>query len=253
MKICSITYHEVVDNPDDSGIRRESALPYKHSVNEFTDHAAIFIHNNIKTPQITNLKLDEEDALTHIITFDDGGISNLKAADILEQNGFIGHFFITTSFIGMPGFMDSTQIQDLYRRGHVIGAHSHTHPDVFYRLPYGLMLEEWKKSKGILENIIGDSVTCASVPGGEMNEKTWNSSAESGIEFLFCSEPFIKPRKGSNWLLGRVCPKQGTDYKKIANFVNFKGYAYEMSVRKIKNIVKRVYYPLHDLLKSNQL
>lgn len=247
MKICSITYHEVVDNPYDSGIRRESALPYKHPVHEFSDHVSIFKHNNIKTPPITTLKLEEEEGVCHIITFDDGGISNLTAANILEKNGFIGHFLITTSFIGKPGFLNSSQVRELHNRGHVIGAHSDTHPDVFYRLPYGVMLEEWKKSKDILENIIGKNVTCASVPGGEMNDNTWQSSADSGLKYLFCSEPFFMPKKGSNWLLGRVCPKQGTDYNKIANFINFNGYASEMAARKIKNIVKRVYYPLQDI------
>lgn len=247
MKICSITYHEIVDNPNDSGLIRESALPYKHPVHEFEYHVSLFKRNNIKTLPITVLKLEENEGEFHIITFDDGGISNLSAADILEKNGFIGHFFITTSFIGKPGFLNRSQIRELHNRGHVIGAHSHTHPDVFYRLPFGVMLEEWKKSKDILEDIIGENVICASVPGGEMNNNTWRSSAESGIKYLFCSEPFFIPKKRSNWLLGRVCPKRGTDYTKITNFINFNGYVSEMSVRKIKNIIKRVYYPLKGI------
>ena len=250
MKICSITYHEVIDNIYDSGIIRDSAKPYKHPVGEFLDHVDIFRRNNVKTPPISTINFDEEDGIYHILTFDDGGISNLTAADILEQNGYIGHFLITSGFIGKRGFLSKNNIRSLHERGHVIGAHSDTHPDVFYRLRYEEMLKEWKKSKSILENIIGDSVICASVPGGEMNGNTWKSSAEAGINYLFCSEPFLQPRKGDNLLLGRVCPKQGTDYKKISNFVNLKGYPKEMGIRKIKNIVKRIYYPL--ICKSNQ-
>jgi len=47
MKVCTFTYHEVVDNPDDSGIRRDSALPYKHPVKEFKDHVEISRQKNI--------------------------------------------------------------------------------------------------------------------------------------------------------------------------------------------------------------
>ena len=36
-------------------------------------------------------------------TFDDGGLSNLKAAKILEKFGIKGYFFIPTFFIGKPG------------------------------------------------------------------------------------------------------------------------------------------------------
>lgn len=247
MKICSITYHEVVNNSEDSGIIRASALPYKHPVEEFTSHVNIFKEYNVQTPKISELNMDSNlEGFHHIITFDDGGISNLKAADILEEKGFIGHFLITTGFTGKSGFMNDSHIRALHNRGHVIGAHSHSHPDVFYRLPYDTMLEEWTKSKIILENIIGEKVMCASVPGGEMNLKTWQSSAEAGLDYLFCSEPFLTPKKKDNWLFGRVCPKQGAEFKKIAKFVNFKGYTNQMGIRKVKNLVKRIYYPLLD-------
>jgi len=250
MKICSITYHEVVDNPDQSGFIRPSAIPYKLPLKEFTDHISIFKKYNIQTPKISDLNFHLENAKSHVITFDDGGISNLKAADILEEHGLIGHFLITSGFSGNNGFMNNSQIRELHDRGHVIGAHSHSHPDVFYRLSYKNMLEEWSKSKNILENIIGEGVTCASVPGGEMNLNTWESSAEAGISYLFCSEPFLKPQKKSNWLLGRVCPKQGTDYKKLVNFVQLNGFENEMRLRKIKNLAKRIYYPLQDIFKK---
>jgi peptidoglycan/xylan/chitin deacetylase (PgdA/CDA1 family) len=249
MKICTLTYHEVVDNPNDSGIIRESAIPYKHTIREFTDHVKIFKSNLVKTPKISEVDMEKGEGVCHIISFDDGGISNLIAADILEQNGLIGHFLITSNFIGKQGFLNNNQIYDLYSRGHVIGSHSKSHPDVFYRLSYDSMIDEWRKSKSILEDIIGDNVTCASIPGGEMDEKTWKSSAEAGLSYLFCSEPFFNPKKKDNWLLGRVCPKRGAEYRKITKIINFKGYNSEMNVRKIKNVVKRFYYPLHDLFK----
>ena len=81
-----------------------------------------------------------------------------------------------------------------------------------------------------------------------MNLNTWQSSAEAGIDYLFCSEPFLTPQKKGNWLLGRVCPKKGSDYKKLTNFINFKGYSSEIGIRNVKNLIKRIYYPLNEIL-----
>ena len=40
-----------------------------------------------------------------LLTFDDGGKSAVRIADLLEEQGWRGHFFITTAMIGEPGFV----------------------------------------------------------------------------------------------------------------------------------------------------
>ncbi len=248
MNVCSITYHEVTDNPADSGFQRETALPYKHGVKEFEDHVTIFKKHNIFTPKIQEIDFSNKIENTFLITFDDGGTSAMTAANILEKNNLIGHFLITTSFIGKKYYLSESNVKELHDRGHVIGGHSHTHPDIFYNLSYDKMLAEWVKCKGILEDLIEESVTCASVPGGEMNDDTWRSSADAGFKFLLCSEPFFVPKTKYNILLGRVCPKKGADYKKVENFIQFKGYQKEMLIREAKNAAKLVVYPIQNFI-----
>lgn len=245
-KIVSFTYHEVVDDPSASGIQRKSALPYKHSLKEFTKHLhEIYRSETTKSIVInTNMNSTEKHIL---LTFDDGGKSAMYIADVLEEYGWKGHFFITTSFIGKIGFLTRENIRDLNCRGHVVGSHSHTHPDIFYNLTYEDMLEEWIISTTVLSDIIQGKVECASIPGGEMNLSVQSSAQEAGIKYLFTSEPTNVPWVNNKlFCLGRVCPKVGTSYKKVYKLANHQGIVREIAIRRIKNFIKRIYYPLID-------
>ena len=68
-------------------------------------------------------------------TFDDGGVSYYTVvADRLEAQGWRGHCFVSTDFIGQRGFLTAAQIRELDARGHVIGSHSASHPARFSTL-----------------------------------------------------------------------------------------------------------------------
>ena len=64
-----------------------------------------------------------------IFTFDDGNITQLRAARLLEQYGFRGIFFVIPAFIDQPGkaHFTSRQIRSLAERGHQIGIHGFEH------------------------------------------------------------------------------------------------------------------------------
>ena len=63
------------------------------------------------------------------ITFDDGRISQDKSYfPIMEDFSLKASFYIVTSWIGEPGFMNSEEIVDLWKHHNEIGSHSHTHP-----------------------------------------------------------------------------------------------------------------------------
>ncbi len=64
-----------------------------------------------------------------IITFDDGHVSQLRAADLLEEYGMRGIFFVIPSLIEVPRYphMSSNHLSDLANRGHLIGVHGHRH------------------------------------------------------------------------------------------------------------------------------
>ncbi len=62
------------------------------------------------------------------ITFDDGCETDLLvAAPILQKAGFNATFFITSGWLGKPGFLSPAQLKELGQQGFEIGCHSQSH------------------------------------------------------------------------------------------------------------------------------
>jgi peptidoglycan/xylan/chitin deacetylase (PgdA/CDA1 family) len=128
------------------------------------------------------------------LTFDDGGGSALHVADALDRRGWHGHFFITTGRVGMPGFLDADGVRDLQRRGHAVGGHSHSHPTYFGRLSRAEQLDEWRRSREALGELLGEAPAGASVPGGFFTATVAETAAEAGYDWLMTSEPEARVR-----------------------------------------------------------
>jgi peptidoglycan/xylan/chitin deacetylase (PgdA/CDA1 family) len=124
------------------------------------------------------------------LTFDDGTAgAYMFAAAGLEDHGWLGHFFITTDWIGREGYMDRDQIRHLHHRGHIIGSHSCSHPERMSHLAPGDLVREWKDSCEILSAIVQSPIKTASVAGGYYSQTVAQAAASAGIEVLFNSEP----------------------------------------------------------------
>lgn len=147
-----------------------------------------------------------------LLTFDDGTIGCLTcAAPELESLGWRGHFFIATSWIGKPGFMDYKDIADLHLRGHVIGSHSVSHPERMSHLSASRLIGEWSESCKTLAAITGSAVTVASVPGGYCSRMVCRTAAACGIRVLFTSEPTTRVRVVDGCtVLGRYAVRRST-------------------------------------------
>lgn len=173
----ALMYHDIVTRGDtSSGFQNESAFQYKVD-------AALF------EAQVKALaKRDDV-----VFTFDDGGVSFLTvAAPILEKYGLRGVFFISTMYLGTPGFLTREQVKELEERGHIIGSHSHSHTHNMASLTIDEMDEEWQLSCEILKDILGHVVCCASIPNG-YGSKALNASAKrAGITELYTSVPTTK-------------------------------------------------------------
>ena len=252
-KVSVLTYHEVTDDPYSSGFQRESALPYKHGTLEFERHLEQILRASI-TPTLAH-SIDFSLPQRHImLTFDDGGCSAMHIADEIEKRDWKGHFFVITNRIGKNNFLSKRDILDLYSRGHTVGSHSHTHPDIFYSLSREEMINEWKVSCDILSQIIQKPIFMASIPGGDMNLISQTTASAAGIKYLFTSEPTLTP-----WLIdeliciGRVCPKKGISLESIKDFTEFKGFHKQMFVRRTKQLTKKVIYPLYKRLIAHNM
>jgi PKD repeat protein len=64
------------------------------------------------------------------LTFDDGNADQYAAAQVLQANGMVGTFYITTDWIGDAGWLTRANLTSMAAAGHEIGGHSVTHPDL---------------------------------------------------------------------------------------------------------------------------
>lgn len=198
MKAVSFVFHDVIKNNDldSSGFLGPEASIYKLDYCEMEKHLMAIANSTTHNQETVYKYLSKVNRRYHLpifLTFDDGGNSAaLYISELLDKYGLIGHIFITTSRIGTPHFLDKSQIIELKKRGHVIGSHSWSHPDRMSFLNWKDLVMEWQLSVNQLNDIVGDNVTVASVPGGYYSNNVAKAASACGIEALFTSEPIKK-------------------------------------------------------------
>lgn len=246
-KVAAFLYHDVADLPTDSGFQRPSALPYKQTRKNFVNHLEGIANSGFEPDSIFNVDFRKAEKRV-LITFDDGGRGALQAAEELNRRGWKGHFFITTSLIGTRTFLDAQAIGYLHSCGHVIGSHSHTHPDIFKGISFEQMVQEWRTSCDLLSNLLGTSCVVASVPGGDVSRRVFQSADQAGLKFLFTSAPVLTPRsRGECWILGRVCPKTDAPQGDIQKLAEFSGWTGMRARYQVKTMLKASLFPLYRI------
>jgi peptidoglycan/xylan/chitin deacetylase (PgdA/CDA1 family) len=185
-----LLYHDVVEPGDyrSSGFQSPDADIYKLDRAEFQRHLGAIAANSGGVQLITAAR--EMPGSQVLLTFDDGGASaHSRIAGMLEARGWRGHFFVTTDYIGRPGFLSAPEIRALRDRGHIVGSHSCSHPARMARCAPAEMDREWRDSVAALSEILGERVDVASVPGGYFSREVARSASRAGIRVLFNSEP----------------------------------------------------------------
>ena len=225
MKATVLLYHDIT--PDGSfacsGFQSPDADIYKLDRDEFERHLSA-IQESATLPMAL---VDDAPADSLMMTFDDGGKGAiLCTAGMLEERGWRGHFFITTNYIGSAGFMTEADIRELRARGHSIGSHSCSHPARMNACSPVELDREWCESIRRLENILGEPVTTASIPGGYYGRNVVRSARGAGIRNLFSSEPTraVDVIEGCR-VLGRFSVQQGVSSARAAALATGKFWA----------------------------
>jgi peptidoglycan/xylan/chitin deacetylase (PgdA/CDA1 family) len=211
MHACALLYHDVVPGGrfDLSGFQSPDADIYKLSREEFARQLEA-VAGAGRPVEVSALLGEVVPPRVTLLTFDDGGASALYIADRLDALGWPGHFFVTTDFIGTPGFLDERGLRDLRRRGHVIGSHSASHPPRMAACTPTQLDHEWGASVNRLSDLLGESVDVASVPGGYYSRAVGAAAARAGVRVLFNSEPVTRVHRRDGCLvIGRFGIQQG--------------------------------------------
>jgi peptidoglycan/xylan/chitin deacetylase (PgdA/CDA1 family) len=246
-KIATFLYHDVSDDPSESGFQRRSAMPYKQTRKVFASHLGRIAQNGIAAEAVTDVEFGQPGKHV-LITFDDGGKGALYAAEELNRLGWKGHFFVTTSLLGTSTFLDANATRYLHSCGHVIGSHSHTHPDIFRALSFDEMVREWRTSCDLLSDLLGVPCLTGSVPGGDVSRQTFRSADAAGMKYLFTSDPYLAPKRvGDCWILGRICPKADAPLSQVQQLAEFRGWGKELARVRLKTTLKTALFPLYRL------
>jgi len=213
-RVVSLLFHDVYRRePCESGFWSPGADRYKLTVEAFGEQLSALARSAGRPLLIDGDRaaLLPDTRLPFALTFDDGGRSYYtQIAEQLEVRGWPGHCFVTTDCIGRRGFLDARELRDLDARGHVIGSHSASHPKRFSACSRSEMLRQWSFSRSVLEDLLGHSVTVASLPGGYLSPEAASTAAESGLRVLFTSEPTTKIRTHEGCaLIGRFTLRRG--------------------------------------------
>ena len=250
-EVAGLMYHEVTDDPTTSGFQRPGALPYTLTRAAFASHLHAIAGGPLKPELVTDVDLSSTNGNGKhrhlVLTFDDGGASALYVAEELAKRNWRAHFFIITSRIGERTFLKPADIRTLRSAGHLVGTHSHTHPDIFRGLPRELMATEWRVSRAILEALLGEPCIAGSVPGGDISRLVLESAGDAGLRYLFTSEPLVRPaRVGDTWVLGRVILKAGVSAGTIRQLVAFHGWQRAQLIRRLGGIARALFPPLYE-------
>jgi peptidoglycan/xylan/chitin deacetylase (PgdA/CDA1 family) len=236
----ALLYHDVVGEgaPQGSGFPGPGAARYKLTRQAFCAHLDALAA--LPTPGV--------------LTFDDGGCSAFApVAGLLEERGWRGHFFVATDYLGRPGFLTPAQVRELHKREHVIGTHSCSHPEWMSRCGHGELVGEWRRSREVLSELLGEEVTAGSVPGGFYSRSVARAAAEAGLKVLFTSEPTTRVREVDGCqVVGRYSIYRGTTGARAAALASGRllprlGQALSWNLRKLaKAAGGRLYLRLRE-------
>jgi peptidoglycan/xylan/chitin deacetylase (PgdA/CDA1 family) len=158
------------------------------------------------------------------ITFDDGCETDLGcAAPILQEFGFGATFYITTGFLGKPGYLSESQLRELCGLGFEIGCHSMTHAYLTDLDGDGLH-REVAEAKSQLEQIIGRPVEHFSCPGGRYNQWVSQVARSAGYRTVATSRMQANSASSDRFALGRVAVMRSTSLAEFAELCSGRGF-----------------------------
>lgn len=119
-------------------------------------------------------------------SWDDGHRLDLRLADILENNGLTGTFYIARNYLDER--LSDGELKDLATR-HELGAHTLHHPTLT-EIPADEARQEIEGSKKWLEDVIGQAVTSFCYPKGKFTAEHRDMVEQAGYAMARTVEPY---------------------------------------------------------------
>jgi len=159
----------------------------------------------------------DEDKPPIVLTFDDGHRSNYDVAfPALLEAGVRADFFVNTSTVGQPSYLEWRQILEMQRTGMAFHSHSHDHV-ALSRLSIQELEVQLGESKRRLEDRLGCSVDYLSVPYGFVNRQVFVVARRLGYRGVCTSRGW--PAHPSAFQINRVAVYRHTGLREFRSLV----------------------------------
>ncbi len=167
----------------------------------FSDHLDLIEEHGYRLLTVAELwrLMQDRSHVTHTasITFDDGLVSTAREGiPLLLERGLSCSMFVSTGLMGKPHpeaggamIMTAPEVVELARAGVEIGSHSADHVRLD-ELDYDQALEQLRRSKAELEDLLGQAVDSMAYPYGRTSEQTVRATREAGYRLAcVCTGP----------------------------------------------------------------
>lgn len=156
-----LMYHELVESP----LNKFSVTPQA-----FENQIQELFKQGTKSYQL-GISIDTKGSYC-MITFDDGHISNLQAAELLADAGMTGYFYLIKDYsLNKENYLSEKDIKEIARLGHKLGVHGKDHMH-WPKKNDKQLIDELKETKDWIEQLTGAEVNTCSAPGGVINQRT---------------------------------------------------------------------------------
>ena len=134
-----------------------------------------------------------------------------------------GTFFVTTDWVGRPGFVSWDGLREMARAGMSIQSHTVTHPFLSTLGPAQLR-DELTRSRQVLDQRLGQETMSLALPGGDFpRQRLARAVAEAGYRVVATSRPGVneyEPMGREPRFIDRLTVRAGQPFARFTRQVN---------------------------------
>ncbi len=161
-----------------------------------------------------------------VLSFDDGERSVVeRALPILERAGHTATVYVTTGWIGTPGYLEAGELRLLAERGWTIGAHGVTHR-YLSDLGDAELAQELEGARAELARVLGAPPDHLSLPGGRADGRVLAAARRAGYRSLATSRIGVNPSPPDLFGIRRVMVLRGWAAARVRAFAAGEPRAY---------------------------
>lgn len=176
-----------------------TARPFWLSPAEFRSHLAHIRENGFQAILLSELKEQAPESRKIALTFDDGLLTDYDVAfPLLVEFGMKATFFLNTSTVGNPGYLDWAKIRKMQFHGMSFQSHGGRHVDLTV-LPTPALDAELLESKKFLEHHLERPVEFIAAPCGMLDRRVVDRALAAGYRAV-CGTRCLPARSGSTVL-----------------------------------------------------